>query len=141
KVSGAARSRSRGRETRIAASGPLGVRLGYALEPVEPTGAMLDNPLFALLAAIVEGGSIRAAAKLLGASYRYVWDALRKWEKLLGEPLVTWSQGQRATPTQFAHRLLWAERRARTRMQPHLEALRADLMSVIGEARDERQLL
>ena len=117
------------------------MRLGYSLEPGEQTGATLDNPLFALLAAIVEGGSIRVAAKLLGASYRYVWDALRKWEKLLGEPLVTWSQGQRAKPTQFAHRLLWAERRARTRMQPHLEALRSDLMSVVADARDERQLL
>jgi putative molybdopterin biosynthesis protein len=119
----------------------LGVHLNYSLAPGEQAGAALDNPLFELLAAIAEAGSIRHAARLMGASYRYVWDALRKWEGVLGEPLVTWSQGQRARLTQFAHRLLWAERRARTRMQPHLEALRSDLARVIADARDERQLL
>jgi putative molybdopterin biosynthesis protein len=117
------------------------VHLKYSLEPGEQIGAALANPLFELLAAIVEGESIRDAARLLGSSYRYVWDALRKWEKLLGEPLVTWSQGQRAKPTQFAHRLVWLERRARTRMQPHLEELRSDLSCALADARDERQLL
>jgi putative molybdopterin biosynthesis protein len=119
----------------------LGIHLQYALTPGEQGGADLDNPLFDLLAAVIEGGSIRHAARLLGSSYRYVWDALRKWEDVLGEPLVIWSQGQRACPTQFAQRLVWAERRARTRMQPHIEALRLDLARVISDARDESQLL
>ena len=57
------------------------------------------------------------------------------------EPLITWSQGQKARPTQFAERLLWAERRARTRMQPHIEALRSDLARVLADARDERHQL
>jgi putative molybdopterin biosynthesis protein len=109
--------------------------------PRAQEGAALGNPLFDLLSAVVEGGSIRQAAQLLGASYRYVWDALHRWEKELGEPLVAWSQGQPARPTQFAHKLLWAERRARTRMQPHIEALRADLSRVLAYARDERQQL
>jgi putative molybdopterin biosynthesis protein len=117
------------------------VHLGYSLEPGQQTGATLDNPLFELLAAIVDGGSIRHAAGLLHVSYRYVWDALRKWEALLGKPLVTWSQGRPAKPTPFAHRLLWLERRARTRVQSHLEALRCDLESVIADALDERQLV
>jgi putative molybdopterin biosynthesis protein len=123
------------------AAPPLGVPLRYSLGRGEQGGASLDNPLFELIAAIVEGGSIRQAAEVLGASYRYVWDALRKWELALGQPLVTWSQGQRARPTEFAHRLLWAERRARTRMQPHIEALRSDLAQVLAEARDGRTLL
>ncbi len=76
-----------------------------------------------------------------GTSYRYVWDALRKWERILGEPLVSWSQGRRARPTQFALKLLWAERRVRTRMQPHIEALRADLARVLADARDDRHQL
>jgi len=122
-------------------SGHLGIHLHYTLGPGEQGGASLDNPLFELITALVEGGSIRHAAELLGASYRHVWDSVRKWERLLGEPLVTWSQGRRAHPTQFAHRLLWAERRARTRMQPHIEALRSDLEHLIADARDERQLL
>ena len=101
----------------------------------------MSNPLFDMRAAVLELGSIRHAALSLGCSYRYVWGSLRKWEEKLGEPLIIWSQGQRARPTQFAERLLWAERRARTRMQPHIEALRSDLSRVVAEARDQRHQL
>jgi putative molybdopterin biosynthesis protein len=119
----------------------LGLHLRYAFEPGEQLGATLGNPLFELLSAVLEGGSIRHAAQALGASYRYVWGALRKWEKTLGEPLIIWSQGQPARPTQFAERLLWAERRARVRMQPHIEALRSDLARVLNDAHDQRHQL
>lgn len=117
----------------------MGVWLRYALEPGEQRGAELGNPLFELLSAVLEGGSIRQAAQTLGTSYRHVWGSLRRWEKLLGEPLIAWSQGRKARPTGLAERLLWAERRTRTRMQPHIEALRADLSRVLADARDERQ--
>ncbi len=120
---------------------PLGLHLRYAFESGEQRGAALSNPLFDLLAAVLEGGSIRHAAQALGCSYRYVWGSLRKWEETLGEPLIIWSQGQRARPTQFAERLLWAERRARTRMQPHIEALRSNLARVLTDARDQRHQL
>jgi putative molybdopterin biosynthesis protein len=119
----------------------LGLHLRYAFEPGEQNGASLSNPLFDLLAAVLEGGSIRHAAQSLGCSYRYVWGSLRRWEETLGEPLIIWSQGQRARPTQFAERLLWAERRARTRMQPHIEALRSNLARVLADARDPRHQL
>lgn len=112
-----------------------GVRLCYSLEPGEQRGAEIANPLFELLAAVVDGGSIRHAAQTLGTSYRHVWGSLRRWEEALGEPLICWSQGRKARPTDFAQRLLWAERRARTRLQPHIEALRADLGHVIATAR------
>jgi putative molybdopterin biosynthesis protein len=124
-----------------AAQGKLDVHLRYALEPGEQCGAEVGNALFELLAALTEGGSIRHAAKLLNASYRYVWEALRKWEAILGEPLVMWSQGRKALPTEFAQRLAWAERRARIRMQPHIEALRSDLERVLIDARDDRYQL
>ena len=119
----------------------LGLHLRYAFESGEQRGAALANPLFEMLAAVAEGGSIRHAARTLGTSYRYVWDSLRKWEKTLGEPLISWSQGRRARPTEYALKLLWAERRVRTRMQPHIEALRAGLTRVLAEARDERHQL
>ena len=123
------------------AGSALGLHLRYAFEPGEQRGATLGNPLFDLLTAVLEAGSIRHAAQELGCSYRYLWGALRKWEQMLGEPLIIWSQGQRARPTQFAERLLWAERRARTRMQPHIEALRSDLSRVVAEAKDQRHQL
>jgi putative molybdopterin biosynthesis protein len=131
------------RDTKVAkkAEPSLGLHLRYAYEPGEQSGATLGNPLFDLLTAVLELGSIRHAAQSLGCSYRYLWGSLRKWEEKLGEPLIIWSQGQRARPTQFAEKLLWAERRARTRLQPHIEALRSDLARVVGEARDQRHQL
>src|ERR1700733_5391580 len=81
---------------------PLGLHLRYAFEPGEQHGAALGNPLFELLAAVLEGGSIRHAAQALGCSYRYVWGSLRQGEKTLGGPLVIWSRGHGARPTQFA---------------------------------------
>jgi putative molybdopterin biosynthesis protein len=119
----------------------LGIHLRYGLEAGEQHGATLSNPLFELLGAITDSGSITHAARALGCSYRYVWGTIRKWEKTLGEPLVTWAQGQKARPTEFAQRLVWAERRARIRMQPHIEALRADLTQVISDARDPHNQL
>lgn len=124
-----------------AQAGTLGLHLRYAFEAGEQRGAALGNPLFELLAAVAEAGSIRHAAQSLGTSYRYVWDSLHKWEQVLGEPLIAWAQGRRARPTQFALKLLWAERRVRTRMQPHIEALRSDLARVLADARDERHQL
>ncbi len=62
----------------------LDVHLRYAFGSGEQRGASLDNPLFELLAAVLELGSIRHAAQSLGYSYRYVWGSLRKWEQSLG---------------------------------------------------------
>ncbi len=120
---------------------PLWPQLQYTLGAESQRGAQIDNPLFALLQAVRVGGSITAAATRLGRSYRFVWGALREWEAVLGDALIAWVQGQPGRLTPFAERLLWAERRARVRVQPQLEALRADLARMLAEARDERQLL
>jgi putative molybdopterin biosynthesis protein len=99
----------------------------------------MHNPLFELLSAVAEHGSIQHAARALGASYRHVWGACKQWEAALGEPLVHWVQGQPARLTPFAERLLWAEKRARSRLVPHIEALRAELERVLAEALDGSQ--
>lgn len=117
------------------------VRLYYEFTGSAQRGAALDNPVVDLLVAVRDAGSIAQAATLLGCSYRHIWGALRKWEATFGEPLVSWTQGQPARLTEFGQRLLWAEMRARTRMQPHIDALRADLARVVSEARDEHQQL
>jgi putative molybdopterin biosynthesis protein len=116
-----------------------GVHLQYSFEPTGQRGAALHNPLFELLQAVHEHGSIQHAAKHLGASYRHIWGALKRWEDALGEPLVTWAQGQPARLTPFADRLLWAEKRARARLTPHIEALRAELERVLADALDGSQ--
>lgn len=116
-----------------------GVRLQYSFEAAGQRGADVHNPLFDLLSAVHEHGSIQHAARSLGASYRHVWGALKRWEEALGEPLVTWAQGLPARLTPFAERLLWAETQARTRLTPHIEALRAELERVMDEALDGSQ--
>jgi putative molybdopterin biosynthesis protein len=116
-----------------------GIHLQYSFESDGQRGADVHNPLFELLLAVEQHGSIRHAASALGASYRHVWGQLKHWEALLGEPLVSWTQGQPARLTPFAARLLWAERRARTRLTPHIEALRAELERVLVDALDGSQ--
>ena len=111
-----------------------GIHLQYSFHGGGQAGADVQNPLFDLLTAVREGGSIQHAAAVLGVSYRHTWGQLKHWEEVMGEKLVTWTQGQPARLTAFADRLLWAESRARTRMTPHIEALRAELEHVLAEA-------
>ncbi|MDE1951029.1 MAG: LysR family transcriptional regulator, partial [Burkholderiales bacterium] len=70
-----------------------GVHLQYSFEADGQRGAAVQNPLFDLLSAVREHGSIQRAAEAIGASYRHVWGALKHWQEVLGEPLVHWSQG------------------------------------------------
>lgn len=116
-----------------------GVHLQYRFESGPQRGADLHHPLFDLLCAVHDHGSIQQAARALGASYRHVWGALKRWEIEIGEPLVTWTKGQPARLTPFAERLRWAEMRARARLTPHIEALRAELAHVLSEALDGSQ--
>ena len=116
-----------------------GVHLQYSFEATDQRGALLHNPLFDLLTAVHDSGSIQHAAKAMGASYRHTWGQLKRWEVVMGEPLVTWAQGQPARLTPFADRLLWAETRARTRLTPHIKALRAELERVLADALDGTQ--
>ena len=116
-----------------------GVHLEYSFQPDGQRGADVHNPLFELLSAVRDHGSIQHAARAIGASYRHVWGALKHWEGVLGEPLVSWAQGQPARLTPFAQRMVWAEARARARLAPHIEALRVELERVLSEALDGTQ--
>lgn len=119
-----------------------GVQLQYRFGVPSQHGADIDNPLFDLLSALAAAGSIQQAAVALGLSYRHLWGRLKTWEETLGEPLVVWARGQPARLTPFAERLLRAERQARVRMAPHIEALRHELQRVLDEALDgTRQVL
>ena len=114
-----------------------GIHLEYSFAPdAAQRGAALANPLIDLLRTLRDSGSISAAARALGGSYRHTWGALKHWEQVLGAPLVVWTQGQAARLTPLAERLLWAETRARTRLTPHIEALRSELERTLSLAFD-----
>ena len=104
----------------------------------EQRGSAVHHPLLALLDALHRSGSISAAARLQGLSYRHVWGELKRWEGELGRELVVWAKGQPATLTPFGEKLLWAERRAQARLAPQIEALRSELESAFADAFDDR---
>ncbi|MBK6006762.1 helix-turn-helix transcriptional regulator [Ramlibacter ginsenosidimutans] len=99
------------------------------------------NALIDLLHAVQEQGSIAAAARVLGLSYRHVWGELRRWEEQLGHPLLLWEKGQRARLAPFGEKLLWAERQAQARLAPQIESLRADLERAFAVAFDDKALV
>lgn len=115
-----------------------GIHLEYrfASHNARQQGAALANPLIELLRTLRDTGSISATARALGSSYRHTWGALKQWEAVLGAPLVVWVKGQKARLTPLAERLLWAETRARTRLTPHIEALRSELERALTLAFD-----
>lgn len=49
-----------------------------------------------ILKQIEKENSISRAAEKLGMSYRYVWNRLKKMEKILGEPIIETHRGGKA---------------------------------------------
>jgi putative molybdopterin biosynthesis protein len=113
------------------------VELSYSFAEDAERGVGIRNALMTLLGAVREQGSISAAAKALGLSYRHVWGELKRWELELGHSLVVWEKGQRARLSDFGEKLLWAERQAQARLAPQIEALHADLERAFALAFDE----
>jgi putative molybdopterin biosynthesis protein len=103
------------------------VHLAYHLSPSKTQKGSLSNPLMSTLRAVAEQGSIMAASKALGLSYRHVWGELKRWEAELEQPLLCWERGQAAQLTAFGQRLLFADVQAKARLAPQLEALQAEL--------------
>lgn len=112
------------------------IRLTYSLGNDRTPDDDLHHPLLHLLEAIHRSGSISAAAREVNLSYRHVWGELKRWEQELGQSLLVWSKGQRAQLAPFGEKLLWAERRARARLAPQVEALRSELERAFAVAFD-----
>jgi len=79
--------------------------------------------LVPLLVAIRRFGSLAAAAREVGYSYRHVWNLLGDWNHRMGQPLVELERGRGARLTPLAIKVVELEKRARTRLAPHLEEL------------------
>jgi molybdate transport repressor ModE-like protein len=90
----------------------------------------------AMLAAVQDSGSISAAARTLGLSYRHVWGELKRWEAELGQPLLLWVKGQPAVLAPVGERLLAMEREVVARLAPQIEVLRRELAQAVAAALD-----
>ena len=117
------------------------IQLHYTLKPRDANplahdNALLRHPLMTLLQAVDQRGSISAAARDLGLSYRHVWGELKRWEEVMGQELIVWEKGQSAKLSAFGAKLMWAERQTQARLAPQIQALRADLERTFAVAFD-----
>ncbi len=118
------------------------INLSYSWTPLQgeaaqrPQTSPLRNPLMDTLQAVREAGSIAGAAKSLQMSYRHVWGELKRWEQVLGHALILWEKGHAARLSEFADKLLWAERQAQARLAPQLSTLHAELEKTFAMAFD-----
>ncbi|MFC5499062.1 substrate-binding domain-containing protein [Caenimonas terrae] len=113
------------------------IELSYSLTARDAGPQAIRNPMMEVLHAVRQHGSIGAAAKALGQSYRHVWGALKRWEAELGRGLIVWEKGQAARLSEFGDKLLWAEQQAQARLAPQIEALHADLERAFAVAYDD----
>lgn len=114
-------------------------QLHYTFDRDTPGHAsLIRNPLLDLLHAVQAQGSISAAARALGLSYRHVWGELKRWENELGNELIVWDKGQAARLTEFGNKLLWAERQVQARLAPQIDTLQADLARAFAIAFDDQ---
>lgn len=103
------------------------VRFNYSWLPDQGGVRSGEVLLFGLLEGIHRAGSLRAAAKEVGLSYRYAWGLLGRWDKQLGQPLAVLEQGRGARLTALGEKLLWAQQRVQARLAPQIESLSAEL--------------
>ena len=100
------------------------------------TDALYDMPteLFVLLQAIVDNGSLRAAAAECSMSYRHAWGALQNWQQHFSYPLVELKRGRGkgAVLTAFGKKLLWEYQRIAARLEPELESLASELSAELS---------
>lgn len=105
----------------------LRINLAYTFDDKATNVAQLGNPLFDILAAIHDCGSVGGAATRLGLSYRHIWGELKRLEAALQAELIVWERGKRARLSPFGEKLLFAERRAKMRVLPQVENLVAEM--------------
>jgi putative molybdopterin biosynthesis protein len=105
----------------------LHLKIDYKFSRNASNKEHLSNPLFDVLSTVHRTGSISEAARNLDLSYRHIWGELKKWEVSLGNDLIVWGRGRHAKLSPFGEKLLFAEQRAKARVQPQFESLVAEM--------------
>jgi molybdate transport repressor ModE-like protein len=90
-------------------------------------GLAVPPRVLAWLADVQTHGSLSAACKVHGASYRHTWKLLREAEAALGAPLLNMVRGQGSVLTPMGEALVWSRRRLEARLRPQLDSLAFEL--------------
>lgn len=99
---------------------------------------LLRNKLIELLDAVKLHGSINKAAQNLGYSYRHIWNEINNWEKELGQPLLARGRGKSGELTEYAQRLLWANKEVQAQYREQLADLQAGISLSFQKALSDR---
>jgi molybdate transport repressor ModE-like protein len=83
----------------------------------------LPQILFMLLEAIESDGTLSAAARRCGISYRSAWNLMNEWSDRLGAPIIRSRRGQGAVLSLLGAKLLWANRHTREQTYGMLHAI------------------
>ncbi|MET0232496.1 MAG: substrate-binding domain-containing protein [Rhodanobacteraceae bacterium] len=97
-------------------------------------GTPLVPRLTPLLVGIQQTGTLAAACRTAGLTYRYAWGLLRDGERAFGHPLVASQRGRGAKLTALGERLAWADQRIAARLTPLLDSLASEVESEIERA-------
>ncbi len=104
------------------------------LELQAESGNALPPRLIDLLVEVHAGGSLAAACRKAGLSYRYGWGLLQQGERLFGMPLMRAVRGRGASLTALGERLVWAHKRIAARLSPTLDSLAAELETELARS-------
>lgn len=105
----------------------LGLRPQWLLSGTPDTGDLPLQDVLALLAAIDATGNIAGACRACKLSYRHAWGILRRFEGIFGTSLLITRRRQGTQLSEFAQRLLWANRRIEARLMPTLDSMASEL--------------
>ncbi|MCC6474856.1 MAG: helix-turn-helix transcriptional regulator [Burkholderiales bacterium] len=109
------------------------MRLAFGIR-IELNGRVLSDQLCALLEALARDGSLAAAARTVGCSYRHGWDLLRSAESDFGRPLALLERGRGARLSLAGEKLVAACARAREDTAAPLARIAAEAVTVFTTA-------
>lgn len=95
--------------------------------------------LIALLVAVHDTGTLRAACARLGLSYRHAWGLIKRAEGHFGAPFLISRRGQGAKLSALGEKLVWADRRIAARLGPVMDSLSAEIETEIERALTQAQ--
>jgi len=96
--------------------------------------AEADEELFRLLQGVRDYGSLSAASKQIGVSYRHAWGLLLQWADRFGHELVVLKRGRGATLSPLGETLLRVHQQAQERITPALRTLEQELAAEMLES-------
>jgi putative molybdopterin biosynthesis protein len=112
----------------------LGLGFAWKLESESAADPVLPE----VLRAIERSGSLAAAAREVGFSYRHVWNLFLKWERALGKPLAAFERGRGARLTPLGAKLLELDQQARLSVAPQLDRLARELEAELARSTEPR---